>query len=248
MTETPYFTTLKNRGLIRVSGPEARGFLQGLISNDINLLDRQACVYACLLNAQGKFLHDFFITERDGVITLECEGGERAQDLFKKLSMYKLRADVKIECEETVSVYAIFSPLPVGADAPSFPLPHEWGRGIKGEGAIHPDPRHSALGFRSFTKPSLEEKPFEAWDRQRILLTVPDGSRDMIVGSSTLLECNIDKLNGISYEKGCYIGQELTARMHYRNLGKKHLKTVTLPYDGELRSSCGDMGLALVRD
>ncbi len=238
MAEKAFYTTLKNRGLLRVSGPDSRKFLQGLVSNDVALLDAQPCIYACLLTPQGKFLHDFFMTEKNGVISIECEGGDRARDLFKKLSIYKLRADVKIECEESVSVYA-------GA---GHSLPQ--------------DPRHPGLGFRSFEKPDGQEQPFEIWDRHRIMLTVPDGSRDMIVEKSTLLESNVDRLNGISWDKGCYVGQELTARMHYRGLAKKHLCTVSgdLVRDpgedivvngkfiGEMRSRCGDVGLALMKD
>jgi folate-binding protein YgfZ len=107
------------------------------------------------------------------------------------------------------------------------------------------------MGFRSFDKPSFDEKPFEEWDRLRISLTIPDGSRDMIPEKSTLMESNIDQLSGISFEKGCYIGQELTARMHYRALVKKRLKTVFLneiPADAELRSSCKDIGIALIKE
>ena len=124
------------------------------------------------------------------------------------------------------------------------------------------------MGYRSSTKPTqIPEQPFEYWDKHRIALTIPDGSRDMIPQKSTLLECNIDKLNGLSYEKGCYIGQELTARMHYRGLAKKHLQTITaedieldtLPncggpikidnkIIGEMRSSCKNTGIALLKD
>ncbi len=243
MTQNPYYTTLKNRGTVTVSGPERRSFLQGLISNDINLLDMQPCVYACLLNAQGKFLHDFFIIERDDLITLECEGDERAIDLHKRLSMYKLRADIKIDYQENVAVYSTPSP----AGMMSF---------------FYPDPRHEQLGFRTIEKPDGEERDFDEWDRLRISLTIPDGSRDLIIGSSALDEGRIDKLNGVSYDKGCYIGQELTARMHYRGLGKKHLCTVSgellrspgEPIEingkiiGEMRSTCGDIGLALLKD
>lgn len=118
----------------------------------------------------------------------------------------------------------------------------------------------------------MEEQPFDVWDRRRIELAIPDGSRDMIVGQSTLIECNIDRLNGIAWEKGCYMGQELTARMHYRGLVKKRLQTVyadsnqvySLRKQGsfnpdedprfrgegtiiEIRSTCGDVGLALVK-
>ena len=251
MQQSPYFTTLPNRGLIKVSGPDRRAFLQGLISNDVNLLDMQPCVYACLLNAQGKFLHDFFMMEKDKTILLDCEGGARAEDLARRLSMYKLRADVKIECDANIAVYSILSSsgLTGGSQAVSSttrsPVFAEDGKKWK-------DPRHPEIGFRSFEKPDdIEEKPFEFYDRQRIFLTIPEGSRDMAIEKSTLLESNIDKLNGISFEKGCYIGQELTARMHYRNLGKKHLRTVkldALPEGAELRSSCGDVGLALLKN
>ncbi len=244
MAEKAFYTTLKNRGLITLSGPDARKFLQDIISNDINLLDTQPCIYACLLSPQGKFLHDFFITEKDGALLLECEGGVRAQDLSSRLSKYKLRANVKIECTENISVYSILS-----------------SPGLTG-GSIYPDPRHPDLGFRSFEKPALLEQPFETWDTLRISLTIPDGSRDLIPEKSALDEGRIDKLNGVSYEKGCYVGQELTARMHHRGLGKKHLCTVqgellrepgedirvndTLL--GEMRSRCGDIGIALLKD
>jgi folate-binding protein YgfZ len=254
MAEKPYYTTLKNRGSVTVSGPDRRAFLQGLISNDIDLLDSQPCIYACLLNAQGKFLHDFFITENNGIITLECEGGERAKDLHKKLSMYKLRANVKIDHQENIAVYSILLPF---TQASSRRKPGSSSTGQEDPGfrrdddcRFYPDPRHQQLGYRSFKKPPGEELNFEEWDRLRISLTIPDGSRDLIVGNSTLDEGRIDKLNGVSYEKGCYIGQELTARMHYRSLGKKHLCTVKidqLPDGAELRSHCGDIGLALLK-
>ena len=245
MTQTAFFSTLPGRGRIRINGADRKSFLQGLISNDITLLEQQDCVYACLLTPQGKFLYDFFITESGDALCLDCEGGQRAHDLAALLNMYKLRADIKIETIENTPVYAVFHSTAYGC----------------------PDPRHDATGYRSCTKPDLPEKGFEAWDTQRIRLTIPDGSRDMIPQKSTLLECGIDKLNGLSWDKGCYIGQELTARMHYRGLSKKHLYTVTagdlgldaLPAPGttiekggtaigEMRSSCGDAGLALLKD
>lgn len=224
MAENAYYTKLENRGLLRLSGPDTRNFLQGLISNDVNLLDTQPLVYACLLNAQGKFLHDFFLSEKDGTILIDCEGGERAKDLFKRLSIYKLRADVKIELIEKNSVYV----------------------GLGSWGAM--DPR--GFGVRAFDQPDVKQKPFDVWDKTRIELCIPDGSRDMIPEKSTLMESNLDLLNGISFDKGCYIGQELTARMHYRALVKKRLQTVNineLPEGAELRSTCGDVGIALVK-
>ncbi|MGH1377541.1 MAG: YgfZ/GcvT domain-containing protein [Alphaproteobacteria bacterium] len=245
MTQTPYYTKLKQRGTIIISGKDAYDFLQNLISNDITLLDTQDCVYSCLLTPQGKFLYDFFITKDvNGSIIMDCEGNERLDGLVKILNMYKLRADVSIIATDNIDVFAIIGNK----------------QGVK-------DPRHNDLGNRSFEKPvSLPEKPFDEWDQHRISLTIPDGSRDMIPSKSTLLEYNIDQLNGLSYEKGCYIGQELTARMHYRGLTKKILCTVTpseiemesLPQSGEsitlngkniglMRSSCNDIGLAVLK-
>ncbi len=227
MTQKPFYTRLENRGLIHIEGEDRHNFLQGLITNDIEKLASGALLYACLLTPQGKFLHDFFIHEGDGFILLDCEGGDRAQDLFTRLNMYRLRADVQISVEESAPVYAIFNS----------------GIGLR-------DPRHSDMGMRSFEQPDLEERPFDEWDENRIKLTIPDGSRDLVIEKSTMDEGRMDTLNAIDYDKGCYIGQELTARMHYRGLGKKHLQTVNvneLPEKAELRSSCGNIGIALIK-
>jgi len=107
------------------------------------------------------------------------------------------------------------------------------------------------MGNRSFEKPNLDERPFDIWDHKRIILTIPDGSRDLIPEKSTMDEASMDQLNAIDYKKGCYIGQELTARMHYRGLGKRKLETIkldTIPDGAALRSSCGDIGMALVKN
>ena len=167
---------------------------------------------------------------------------EAMENLYERLSRYRLRSDVQISCEENVAVYAIF-----GADHVN----------------TYADPRHADMGLRSFDKPeNIEEKGFEAYDMHRISLCIPDGSRDMVVESSTLLECRIDVLNGVSFDKGCYVGQEITARMHYRGLLKKRLYgvkgddlpaygeeiTVDDRRIGEMRSSCGGIGIALLKD
>lgn len=232
MTEKPFFTKLENRGLIALKGVEALPFLQALITNDMALLSAETLVYGCLLTPQGKFLHDFFICEQDDEILIDCEGGKRIHDLYKRLMMYRLRSAVEIEIRaENTAIYAVFG---------------ESGYGL-------PDPRHSAMGYRSFERPDhdkIEERPFSAWDERRINLCIPDGSRDLVVGNSTMDEARMDTLHAISYSKGCYVGQELTARMHYRGLGKKHLQmvdTANLPDGAELRSHCGAVGLALVR-
>ncbi len=234
------FVTLPNRGLIHVEGEDRVEFLQGLISQNVERLAEQHIMYGCLLTPQGKFLHDFFLHHGDGFILLDCEGGERAQDLYKRLNLYKLRSKVQLSVEEVVPVYASIN--------------HE--HGLK-------DPRHNDMGYRSFEKPDINEVNFEEWDKHRITLGVPDGSRDMALERSTLLECNIDKVNGVDFNKGCYMGQELTARMHFRNLGKKHLVSLefkdmpSAPFTevtlgdkliGNMRSSCGNIGLAVIKD
>lgn len=242
MNGSRFFVHIPNRGRVSITGPDARPFLQGLITNDIALLDQRDMIYACLLTPQGKFLHDFFVSEEDDTIHLECEGSDRAADLAARLGKFKLRSRINIEHTETIDVFCA----------------------IPGE-----DSRHRALGQRLYSRPTDrgDEAPFTAWDRHRLALTIPDGSRDMIVGQSTMEEGHLDRLNAVSYNKGCYMGQELTARMHYRGLGKKHLYTVkatsdTAPlpppdtdlYDeqgkiiGTMRSSCGDLGLALLDD
>lgn len=235
-----FFVTLKNRGLIKISGSDRKSFLQGLITNDIEKLSSDNAIYACLLTAQGKFLHDFFVIEYGDELWLDCEGGTRATDLHRRLSMYKLRADVEIAVEEENTVYGILEDWNVGilenqhSNIPTFK-----------------DSRHSKMGYRSFEKPNLEEQPFEDWDYNRITLTIPDGSRDLIPEKSTMDEAKMDTINAIDYDKGCYVGQELTARMHYRGLGKKHLKTIPLlqPQDDiiEVRSTCKDLAIALVK-
>lgn len=246
MTQNVFYTRLKNRGQITVSGSDRRTFLQGLISNDINLLDTQSLIYACFLTPQGKFLYDFFIREEARSLVLDCEGGERAESFFRVLQMYKLHANVEISMVTEIEVFACFG------------FEHGF-----------PDPRHEEIGRRFYGIPpqGIEEKPFDVWDCLRIALCVPDGSRDMVPQKSTLLECGIDRLNGVSFGKGCYMGQELTARMHYRGLVKKHLRCVS-PQDigyeqfppsgteivrdghiiGEMRSFCGNIGIALLKD
>lgn len=233
----PFSIALPNRGLVQIEGEDRKSFLQGLVSNDMDKVSPDKITYACLLTPQGKFLHDFFIHDGGGFLLLDCEGGARAIDLYDRLNKFRLRAKVKISVEENHPVYAVFG---------------------SNEGL--PDPRHEKLGRRSFHKPDGDEKDFAEWDRLRISLTIPDGSRDMELERATLLESRIDKLNGIDWQKGCYMGQELTARMHYRGLAKKHIHTVKiegeapaapfsdLPNGGTMLSHCGDLGLANLKD
>ena len=238
--QKPYFVKLPGRAILHLEGDDRHTFLQNLISNDIRELKQGALLYTCVLTAQGKFMFDGFLSEGNGFTLFEVEGGERAQKLAKHLNMYRLRSKVKISVEDNAAVYA--------------------GTGIT---AGLPDPRHLELGFRSFEKPAGDESAFDTRDIHRISLGVPDGSRDIAVDKDTLLECNIDKFNGLSHTKGCYLGQEITARMHLRGLVKKHLRVVEwkdtppAPFTdiyveekliGQARSSCDKLGLALIKD
>lgn len=274
---------LPNRGLIHIEGEDRVAFLQGLISQNVEKLEAARIQYGCLLTPQGKFLHDFFLHHGDGFILIDCEGGARAEDLYERLNKYRLRSKVKISVEPYQPVFAVFSPLypPVyggkeegcPANGGALRTNHPSGEGASNHPPVHggdgggelPDPRHFKMGNRTFEKPQdMEAEPFEEWDMQRIILGLPDGSRDMEVERSTLLECSIDKAGGIDFDKGCYVGQELTARMHYRGLGKKHLRALKFegtappaPFSdlemngkviGSMRSSCRNIGLAVIRD
>ncbi len=236
----PFYVSIPDRGLLHIEGEDRVDFLQGLITQDVEKLEEQKIQYGCLLTPQGKFLHDFFLYHGDGFILVECEGGERAKDLYNRLLRYKMRTNVQIFIKEKTPIYMIFN-----------------GKiGLK-------DPRHEVLGNRSFDKPKYEEKPLNNLETIRIESIISEGSKDMEVEKSTLLECGINKLNGVDFDKGCYMGQELTARMHYRNLGKKHMRTLKFmdkppePFTdlylndrliGNMRSSCGDIGLAMIKD
>ncbi len=248
-----FFVSLSQRGTVRIAGPQRHDFLQRLVSNDLNLLTPQhLSIYACLLTPQGKFLHDFFIVEKEDALWLDCESGERSLDLEKRLKTYCLRTEVTISAAPETPIHIVF---PEDGATPRPPFSEYF-----------PDPRHPKMGWRSWAPPPKEipEHPFSEWDRKRISLGIPDGSRDLIPGISTLAEGRIDHFHGVSYSKGCYVGQELTVRMHHRSTGKKHLYPIRF-HDapppasgteihlngekiGDMRSSCTDLGLALLRD
>ncbi len=262
MTDTPRFTILESRGILAVTGPDRANFLQGLVSNDIDKVAPGHAVYAALLTPQGKYLHDFFISLTDDSLLLDCEL-DGLQALQKRLSMYKLRADVALEDRsQDLAVAAIF-----GEGSAETHL-----EGI----AVYADPRLAKAGVRCVlgkadAQSILEKAGFAAaepaeYDRLRLSLGLPDGARDLIPEKSILLENGFDELNGIDWDKGCYMGQELTARTKYRGLVKKRLMPVTFagpPPEpgtpvmagekeaGEVRSSQstedGGIGLAIIR-
>lgn len=254
---------------MRLAGEDARSFLQGLVSNDVALLGPHRAIHAALLTPQGKYLFDFLLFERDGELLLDAER-ERLPALQQRLALYRLRAKVTItEASQERAAVAILG----DAAAAALGLPPEPGAAVAIAGGVAAvDPRHIGLGVRALLPRGEVEgflnslaavpAPFTAWDRLRLGLGVPDGSRDLVVDRSILLEAGFDELNGVSFTKGCFVGQELTARTKHRALIKKRLVPVRvdgpLPDPGtpvtrgdkdagEMRSGCEGIGLALLR-
>lgn len=266
---TNTYVELSDRGLIRAEGEEARSFLQGIISNDAEKAGPDTAIYATLLTPQGKFLFDFIIAELDGALLIDCERA-RLPELLKRLVFYRLRA--KADLTDVSGDYKLFA-LFGGSETELLKLPAEPGKAVPLAGGVaFVDPRLAALGARAIlpaasAEASLEDAGFTAgddadYDAHRLSLGVPDGSRDMEVEKSFLLESNIDELNGIDFHKGCYVGQELTARTKYRGNIRKRLFRVDvdgpLPEPGtpitlgdvnagEMRSGRSGTGIALLR-
>ncbi len=244
-----FYIDMTFRAAIAVGGDDRRSFLQNLVTNDVEQAGPGRPVYACLLTPQGKFLHDFIIVDdaANGRFLLLCER-ERRADLIKRLTMYKLRSKVTLEdMGDKLHLFFI------------------WGEGAK-EGFA--DPRTEKLGRWLVSADgglplNATKASWTDYNRHRIMLGVPEGSLDMKPELATLLDHNIDALHGISWTKGCYTGQEVTARMNYRGLVRRKLYTVRagagdLPPPGtevrldsarvgELKSVEGDAGLALLK-
>lgn len=233
--------TLERRAVLDVTGEDRVGFLQGLVSNDVALAGPGRAVWAALLTPQGKWLADFFITAEGERLLLDVEAGQAAM-LVQRLSRYRLRAKVAVGATSLVVQAGWDGPMPEGAAA---------------------DPRMAGAGWRLVTADPVPTTASEvAYDLHRLGLGLPDGSSDMESEKTTLLEAGFDELHGVSWTKGCYMGQELTARTKYRGLLKRRLVAVgvegPLPEPGtpvlaggveagSMRSGRGQRGLALLR-
>lgn len=253
MNPSPALSTplipLAARGVIAVAGEDRVAFLQGLVSNDVGPAAAGGGVWAALLTAQGKFLHEFFIIGDGDQLLLDCEAARR-DDLLKRLKLFKLRARVTLGDRPDLAVFATLAPAPAAL----------W---READGIGFADPRHPDLGSR-FILPADTPAAGDpaAWEERRLSLGIPDGGRDLEIDKSTLLENGFDELHGVAWDKGCYVGQELTARTKYRGLVKKRLVPVAvagpLPAPGTpilagaqemgvMRSGQGGLGLALLR-
>jgi folate-binding protein YgfZ len=199
-------TTLIDRALIRLSGPELRDFLQGLVTNDVALLAPDRPLWAGLLSAQGKALFDFILWADGDDILVDCER-EAAGDLARRLTLYRLRRPIRIGREENLCVH--------------------WSKaGLEGL----PDPRLPDLG-RRWLAPCGE--PAQGWREHRLSIGVTEGVAELGSDKTLWLEANAAELNGVSFAKGCYVGQENTARMNYRQKVNRRLVVVPTDTPGE---------------
>jgi folate-binding protein YgfZ len=212
-------TTLTDRALLRLSGEDVRGFLQGLVTNDTALLAPDRPLWAGLLTAQGKALFDFVLWQDGEDVLIDCEAAA-ADDLARRLTLYRLRRKVSIARDEGLAVH--------------------WSK-EGNEGA--PDPRLAELG-RRWLAPAGE--PTEGWRAHRLSLGVAEGRDELGSDSILWLECNAAEFNGVSFAKGCYVGQENTARMNYRNKVNRRLVVVPAAEPGaRTRIHYPDLGLAV---
>ena len=209
-------TTLSDRAVIRLSGDDVRGFLQGLVTNDVA---GELPVWAGLLTAQGKALFDFLVWAEGDDLLLDCEAGQ-AEALARRLSLYRLRRRIEIAIDPSLAVH--------------------WSRA---PGAGVPDPRLAALGFRWLAAPGAEA---QGWRAHRLGLGVAEGVAELGSDKTLWLEANAIELNGVSFSKGCYVGQENTARMNWRQ--KVNRRLVVAPADAagpRTRVHYPELGLAV---
>jgi hypothetical protein len=250
---------LRDRGVVRVSGEDARNFLNGLVTTDLTELKPGAGRFGALLTPQGKIIIDFLITEapsgHGGGFLIDAPRA-LSQALADKLGFYKLRAKVAVEnLSEGLGVLAAWDGEPAMKPDMSFA-----------------DPRHAALGWRILVPEELTQKVADligadlvdssAYEAHRIATGVPRGGLDFMYGDAFPHETNMDRLNGVDFDKGCYVGQEVVSRMQHR--GTARTRTVKVVLDGPspevgatilagdkpvgtMGSTAGENGLALIR-
>lgn len=207
--------TPNDRRLLRISGADAKSFLQGLLTNDVNKLD-QGLVYTAMLTPQGKYLADFFLAADGDAILLDTDAAQTDM-LAKRLTMYRLRADVTIS-EDARSVSRGLSPLPEGGYA---------------------DPRSAALGWRAYEGQTGDNTD---WNALNVAHIIPSAGIEL-TPDSFLLEMGFERINGVDFKKGCYVGQEVTARMKHKTELRKGLAQVNItgsaPIGTEITTEAG---------
>ena len=205
-------TTLTDRAIVRLAGEDVRGFLQGLVTNDVVV---GLPVWAGLLTPQGKCLFDFIVWSEGEDLLFDCEA-EVAEDLVQRLSIYRLRRKIEIARDDALAVH--------------------WS--LAGDEG-NPDPRLDGLGRRWVAPP---DEPAIGWLEHRLSLGVCEGRVEL--GDILWLECNAAELNGVSFTKGCFVGQENTARMNWRS--KINRRLVVVRGESErTRASYPELGLSV---
>ena len=207
-------TVLDDRGVVRVSGEDARDFLQRVVTMNMMAVAPDSAGFGALLTPQGKILADFIVLEQDGVFWLDCPLAH-AGDLAKRLSMYRLRAKANVEdVSATHGVAAL------------------WGEPSQAGPTVANDPRDPALGSRIVAeKPELAAfgEKWASYEAHRIALGVPKGGADFAYGDAFPHEANMDLLHGLDFRKGCYVGQEVVSRVEHRRLARKRICRVRHP-------------------
>ncbi|MCY4100978.1 MAG: folate-binding protein [Rhodobacteraceae bacterium] len=211
----------KFRTVIKVDGVDSFDFLQGLVTNDVSKADN-ALVYTALLTPQGKYLADFFIFQSENSWFLDVNS-LLADELVKQLSFYRLRSKVTIEKTDLEVVQGL-------------------GEAVDG---AYSDPRHLSLGWRKYSENSINT-PAVDWDQIRVKFCIPETLIELIPEKTFILEAGFEKLNGVDFKKGCYVGQEVTSRMKHKTQLQKGLVRVKVlgstPVGTEIRSEKGPVG------
>jgi folate-binding protein YgfZ len=231
-------TRLFDRGVLRVRGVDARKFLQGVITNNLDKAEEGTAVHTGLLSPQGKILFDFFVVPHGGDILIEAAKDTLAE-LAKRLGFYRLRALVEIAEAPEYDVAAVWDGTPT--------LPEE--------AIAFADPRLQALGMRvllpdgaAISRLACAEASENAYHARRIMLGVPEGGRDYALGDTFPHEALFDQLNGVDFKKGCFVGQEVVSRMEHRGTTRK--RVVPVEGDGPLLSGtevkAGDLPLGTI--
>ncbi len=202
MTKTKQnLVKLTDRKIIEITGLDSKKFLQGLVTNNVNKLEKTEIIYSAMLNNQGRFLYDFFLFEIENKIYLDCLESRR-EEIIKKLNFYKLKSDVTIEKNDKINVFS--------SDERQNSISFE-------------DPRNKKMGFRSYLKTNLEQNEQNYYHAKRINLKIAESEHDLTYEKSIIAEFGFDDISAIDYEKGCYIGQELTARTHHLGQVRKKI-------------------------
>jgi len=214
---------LADRGVVSVTGAEAVKLLQGVITNDMDLLSVQPAIHAALLTPQGKILFEFFVVKAPDGFWLEV-AADKTADLVKRLTLYRLRA--KVDIKDRTAEYCAFA---------------LWGGAAQAVAAatgtlLFPDPRLPALGLRGLAPAPLApgfasgggalEVSAQHYHAHRIALGVPEGGKDYTFGDAFPHDADLDQLNGVSFAKGCFVGQEVVSRMQNRSQARKRIVAI----------------------